>query len=129
MMVSALSSLTLLALGALGLSPHLHPGKRRKKTTLDAPTQPTEAATELVARLQTLLQKDPLFLPGSDSKPPCPTPAGAGQRPVKGDQKYAVKRLAVRQPSPDCPCLRAAKARSKYHQRFVRQRLSDQIKF
>ena len=62
MMVSALSSLTLLALGALGLSPHLHLANDAKETTLDAPTQPTEAATELVARLQTLLRKDPLFL-------------------------------------------------------------------
>jgi AraC-like DNA-binding protein len=62
MMVSALSSLTLLALGALGLSPHLHLANDAKETTLDAPTQPTEAATELVARLRTLLQKDPLFL-------------------------------------------------------------------
>jgi AraC-like DNA-binding protein len=34
----------------------------QKKTALHAPTQPTEAATELVARLRTLLQKDPLFL-------------------------------------------------------------------
>jgi AraC-like DNA-binding protein len=62
MMVSALSSLTLLALGALGLSPHLHLANDAKKTALHAPTQPTEAATELVARLQTLLRKDPLFL-------------------------------------------------------------------
>ena len=62
MMVSALSSLTLLALGALGLSPHLHLANDAEETTLDAPTQPTEAATELIARLQTLLQKDQLFL-------------------------------------------------------------------
>ena len=62
MMVSALSSLTLLALGALGLSPHLHLANDATEPTLDAPTQPTEAATELVARLRTLLQKDPLFL-------------------------------------------------------------------
>ena len=62
MMVSALSSLTLLALGALGLSPHLHLANDATETTLDAPTQPTEAATELVARLRTLLQKGPLFL-------------------------------------------------------------------
>ena len=62
MIVSALSSLTLLALGAPGLSPHLHLANDAKKTALHAPTQPTEAATELVARLQTLLQKYPLFL-------------------------------------------------------------------
>ena len=54
MIVSALSSLTLLALGALGLSPHLHLTNDAKETTLDAPIQPSEAATELVARLQTL---------------------------------------------------------------------------
>ena len=59
MVVSALSALRLLA---LGLSPHLHLANDAKETTLDAPTQPTEAATELVARLQTLLQKYPLFL-------------------------------------------------------------------
>lgn len=62
MIVSALSSLTLLALGALGLSPHLHLANDAKETTLDAPIQPSEAATELVARLQTLLKNDPLFL-------------------------------------------------------------------
>ena len=62
MIVSALSSLTLLALGTLGLSPHLHLANDAKETTLDAPIQPSEAATELVARLRTLLQKDPLFL-------------------------------------------------------------------
>jgi AraC-like DNA-binding protein len=62
MILSALSSLTLLALGALALSPHLHLENDAKETTLDAPIQPSEAATKLVARLQTLLKNDPLFL-------------------------------------------------------------------
>ena len=130
MIGSALSSLTLLALGALGLSPHLHLANDAKNRTSRA--NPTHRGRHRTGRAvaDAVAKRPAVSGPGSDSKPPCPTLASAGQRPVKCDQSnMRRKRLAVRQPSQDCPFLQAAKARSKYHQRFVRQRLSDQIKF
>ena len=62
MIISVLSSMTLLWLRALGLSPHLHLPNNPKESSQEAAPEPCEAATQLVDRLQALLQKGPLFL-------------------------------------------------------------------
>ena len=54
--------MTLLWLLALGLSSHLHLPNNPQEPSQEAAPEPCEAATQLVDRLQALLQKGPLFL-------------------------------------------------------------------
>jgi AraC-like DNA-binding protein len=62
LILSGLSSLTLVGLGILGLSPHLYPPSPAPEATKDTIVTPTEQSVELMVRLQALLQKEPLFL-------------------------------------------------------------------